>query len=596
MEWIHLRLADTKEHHMARGDIINQFVKKSFQDDHNRDRRTIMEQNQAVLRPAEGKSSSDMPHLPNPSKLCAWLAAAVPVLVALCGLIGFLLFAFTTRSEGSGTPLLELWIGMPILDKIMFLVVPVISVVGCTVLLALSGYGKRIPVVLLLGLAALPWISGNACTLFFSRNAMEAFKAIGDASGDSLGVIAAGLGETLISRMIGSFQAGLFLAACGIGLGVAAIGQRAAGRRLVSTSALLASSLPVLVFVPGWILYTELGSAGLMPILMAVGIVVAAILVGLGTGASSPNERNWPLGFGALVSAGMALLAGAAFCSAWTTVDLFANMAVTGSSNVTSLTAAAATLGRANQNLWLASGGLALLPVLVLGVWAFSQARIRPAWLIGAAACLVLVAGILVLDRFPSKANPGLIQEILRQTTPRSSPGSSPGPQSQLEPAPPLGSPTQRGSDESGRLQAPVEIPFPGEEVSGLEGGVPGGVVGGSVGGVGTPSATTPSSRKGKASPAEPVPLSGEITPPKLVTQVPPVYPPLARKARIQGIVILQAIVDQTGHVSSVRVISGHPLLNSAAVDAVSKWVYEPAQSHGKPIPVIMTVTVRFVE
>ena len=72
------------------------------------------------------------------------------------------------------------------------------------------------------------------------------------------------------------------------------------------------------------------------------------------------------------------------------------------------------------------------------------------------------------------------------------------------------------------------------------------------------------------------------------------VYPTLAAQTHVQGLVILEATIDATGAVQSVHVLRGHPLLDQAALDAVQRWRYEPAQLNGQPIAVIMTVTVRF--
>jgi TonB family protein len=81
---------------------------------------------------------------------------------------------------------------------------------------------------------------------------------------------------------------------------------------------------------------------------------------------------------------------------------------------------------------------------------------------------------------------------------------------------------------------------------------------------------------------------------PKLIRKVEPVYPDLARKARVQGIVTLQVTVDEEGFVTDVRVISGHPLLSKAEVEAVKQWRYSPTLLNGKAVPVMATVTVSF--
>lgn len=73
-----------------------------------------------------------------------------------------------------------------------------------------------------------------------------------------------------------------------------------------------------------------------------------------------------------------------------------------------------------------------------------------------------------------------------------------------------------------------------------------------------------------------------------------PVYPPLARQARIQGAVVLHAIIDKDGNVSELQVISGHPLLVQAALDAVKQWRYKPTLLNGDPVEVDTTITVNF--
>jgi protein TonB len=79
-----------------------------------------------------------------------------------------------------------------------------------------------------------------------------------------------------------------------------------------------------------------------------------------------------------------------------------------------------------------------------------------------------------------------------------------------------------------------------------------------------------------------------------LVQRVNPVYPPLARQARVQGVVVLEAVISRQGAIESLRVVEGHPLLTQAAVDAVKQWRYRPLMLNGEPIQVITTVTVTF--
>jgi len=73
-----------------------------------------------------------------------------------------------------------------------------------------------------------------------------------------------------------------------------------------------------------------------------------------------------------------------------------------------------------------------------------------------------------------------------------------------------------------------------------------------------------------------------------------PIYPPLARQARIQGVVVMEAVISKEGSIESLRVVTGHPLLNQAALDAVKQWKYRPTLLNGEPVEVITTVTVTF--
>lgn len=79
-----------------------------------------------------------------------------------------------------------------------------------------------------------------------------------------------------------------------------------------------------------------------------------------------------------------------------------------------------------------------------------------------------------------------------------------------------------------------------------------------------------------------------------LVKEIVPTYPPLARKARIHGEVVLDVDISKEGTVESLKAVSGHPMLIPAAIDAVKNWRYKPYLVDGKPVPVQTQVTVNF--
>jgi protein TonB len=146
-------------------------------------------------------------------------------------------------------------------------------------------------------------------------------------------------------------------------------------------------------------------------------------------------------------------------------------------------------------------------------------------------------------------------------------------------------------------LVAPIEIPVEivpeagidfgveGGVAGGVEGGVPGGVVGGVIGGL--PEAPP-------APPLQPVRVGGRVQEPRKLKAVPPIYPDAAVASRIEGVVVLECLISPQGRVAEVKVLRGVPLLEEAAVDAVRQWVYTPTLMDGVPVPVLMTVTVRF--
>jgi protein TonB len=124
--------------------------------------------------------------------------------------------------------------------------------------------------------------------------------------------------------------------------------------------------------------------------------------------------------------------------------------------------------------------------------------------------------------------------------------------------------------------------------VGGVAGGIPGGTAGGIVGGLGPPPPPPP--------PAAPVRVGGEIKEPKKMVNVDPVYPQIARAAKVQGIVIIEAIIGKDGSVKEAKVIRNGPLaaLDQSALDAVKQWKYTPTLLSGTPVDVVMSVTVIF--
>jgi protein TonB len=79
-----------------------------------------------------------------------------------------------------------------------------------------------------------------------------------------------------------------------------------------------------------------------------------------------------------------------------------------------------------------------------------------------------------------------------------------------------------------------------------------------------------------------------------LIQKIEPQYPPLARAARVQGEVVLSAIIDSNGQINNLQLVSGHPMLVPAAIAAVKQWRYKPYLLNGQPVEVETTITVIF--
>ncbi|HXP78371.1 MAG TPA: energy transducer TonB [Verrucomicrobiae bacterium] len=156
----------------------------------------------------------------------------------------------------------------------------------------------------------------------------------------------------------------------------------------------------------------------------------------------------------------------------------------------------------------------------------------------------------------------------------------------------------------NGKLMAPRAIPsriaMLREEPLPPEADTASGVAGGIWGGLPSAafSAISPAAKSAPAPPAEkptaPIRVGGKVLPPRAVYAPPPAYPVLARQARVEGEVVLDATFDAQGTVTGLTVVSGPGLLYAAALQAVKTWRYEPVYLNGVPMPFQMEVTVHF--
>ena len=139
-------------------------------------------------------------------------------------------------------------------------------------------------------------------------------------------------------------------------------------------------------------------------------------------------------------------------------------------------------------------------------------------------------------------------------------------------------------------LDSPAPAPPVLTADEGVPGGIEEGVPGGIVGGILEPSARAeePPSTSGR------VRVGGKVKEPRKLKNVAPVYPDVAARAKVEGVVLLEVAIAPTGRVEDVRVLRSIPLLDEAAVAAARQWLFSPTLLGGVPVHVAMTVSVRF--
>ena len=223
------------------------------------------------------------------------------------------------------------------------------------------------------------------------------------------------------------------------------------------------------------------------------------------------------------------------------------------------------------RNPWAAIGSLAFLSVLILAL---------------------IVVPLLHTDPLPKRET---LTMLYLQPPPAS--GSS---SRRLE-AP---RPTSSYTPTSTAILSPVRKveeapPPPVGTMGGVVGGVPGGMVGGVPGGMLAEMPTSARSAPTLAKSPEPMPVkrirvAARVAEANLVHDVTPQYPPEAGRARLEGAVVLMAVIGKDGSVRDVQVESGLPILAQAAIDAVKQWRYKPYLIDGEPVEVDSRITINF--
>jgi len=198
------------------------------------------------------------------------------------------------------------------------------------------------------------------------------------------------------------------------------------------------------------------------------------------------------------------------------------------------------------------------------------------------AACALLFTTVLATDELPVPRDASTFVNVIAAPLPSPQPVARPPVEPRVNPtAAPVAAP--EGIHAEAERPAPIDLGEP----------APAGVVGGFGNDPGVVFREEPPP-PAQPKPPEPARIGGVIKPPRKVVDVAPVYPELARAARVSGVVVIEATIDEQGNVRGARVLRSIPLLDQAAMDAVRQWRFTPTVLNGDVIPVVMTVTVNF--
>ena len=226
--------------------------------------------------------------------------------------------------------------------------------------------------------------------------------------------------------------------------------------------------------------------------------------------------------------------------------------------------------------------------------------RVRNPWAAGGALCLQLLvlALLIVVPLFHTPTLPPKRETLTllyappaaaaaSNTTSFRAPASRPTYTSSKSTIP---SPVKRTQE-----APPASVGTTGGVIGGVPGGVVGGLPGGALGDVlGSTRGAPVLSKPPEAVPVKRLHLGARIVEANLIHDVPPTYPPEAGRARVEGTVVLLAVIGKDGSVQDVRVESGLPILAQAAIDAVRQWRYRPYMLNGEPVEVDSRITINF--
>lgn len=349
---------------------------------------------------------------------------------------------------------------------------------------------------------------------------------------DDTGLFGARLAEGVGHRFAGAVISGSLLLAVGLALAAAAAGQPALQRKPIPGATLgVVSALPLV----GFVLFATnaIGPVGWPPIAASAAVLLGSMLAGASAGNDFPRPRA-----AALAAAGPAALAAGFVAVACAFRDRVVLDELFGAS-IGSWPPTAAAKWVVGRSLVGVAAPLSALPVLILLAWSWLLIRPEPPRWAGAAALAMVTALVVVLGLLARTSVEDLVRSL--------------------------------GPGEADRPSA-ARPGTPGVEPTAV-----------------------PQADAASDSVVQPLRVGGDVTAPLVLTRIQPVYPEEARRARLSGIVIVEAIVDRHGNVGHVRVLKGLPMgLDRAAAEAIEQWKFQPATLHGEPVDVYFILTVNF--
>lgn len=228
-----------------------------------------------------------------------------------------------------------------------------------------------------------------------------------------------------------------------------------------------------------------------------------------------------------------------------------------------------------------------------------NSSRARPAIVLGYVLEFIAVGVLVLIPLIRTEALTDIFssRHFIKLPSPPQAPAASLATAMRRKPTTPdvLTSPTEIPRLIVQFREEPAFLEGPSVGVSdGVPNGIPGGNQDGLMSSIFSSSVAPPPPPTPKPSKAPAFRVGGRVQAARLIAQPKPAYPPMARIARIQGVVELEATIGRDGTIQDLRVLQGHPLLVKAALEAVSRWRYQPTLLNGEPVGVVTEIDVIF--